>query len=148
AACRSRVGAGDRSGLASPDPPLSPDAQLRAREAPLRRPDLAESHRADLPLRNPAAPDVDRLLCPSAPGRLPEGLLRAHVRRGARRTLLRACRPPAASRGGGRDGGPPGDDRGDRELLLLQPALRRAVPHGPRRRPAPGRAAAASSLVA
>jgi hypothetical protein len=148
ASSRTRIGAGDRSRMAPPDPALPPDAQLRAREAPLRRPDLAESHRADVPLRDPAAPDVDRLPRAPAPGRPPESVVRGHVRGGGHRAVLPLRRTTAASRVCGRDGRSPGDDRRDRQLLLLQPAFRRFVPHRPRRRPAPGGAAAASRPVA
>src|SRR5262249_36099133 len=62
-----RVGARAGRALAAAAAPLPPDAELRPREAALRRSHLARPDRAQPALRDTAAADVDRILRPSAP---------------------------------------------------------------------------------
>ena len=101
---------------------------------------VAPAHSPGLPLRDPAAPDLDRVVCPSAPRPGPSGCDGGDVSDRARRPLasVRAGAPPlpqvCRSR---RPRVAAGGDRAHGELRILQPAGGRTVHPGARRRAPP-----------
>ncbi len=103
-------------------------------EAPERRRRLASLDGPPVPLRNPAASDVGRLVRSPVARLVPDALRRPHVRRRARRSssrVRRAARAPRRSRVLRRL---PASDRGHGQLRLLQPPDHRPLCDASRRR--------------
>src|SRR2546425_850942 len=128
--CRAAgIGAGAISPVVAAVPP---DLPVGYREADERRPHVAQSHGARLPLLDAAAPHLDRLVRESAPGRRQEADGGGHLSARDRRPVPDLRAPPRAAcglRGRDLDAAP---DLRDWELQLLQ------SPHDRPRAPAGG----------
>src|SRR5207245_2136334 len=97
ARCRAAgIGAGAISPVVAAVPP---DLPVGHREADERRPHVAQSHGARLPLLDAAAPHLDRLVRESAPGRRQEADGGGHLSARDRRPVPYLRAPPRAARG-------------------------------------------------
>ena len=116
------------------------DVPLRRGQAAQPRLDMVATDRTRRALPDPAAAGHGKLVRPPPPGLVPPPFGRDHVRGRAGRALVPVLAPPATARSGSA-AGTPVVDRGDRQLRLLQPADRRALPvlapRQPRARPIP-----------
>src|SRR5438445_348580 len=133
ARCRAPgIGAGALSPRVAAVPPNVP---VGHREADERRPHVAQSHGARLPLLDSTAPHLERLVCESAPGWRQEADGRGHLSARDRRPVPDLRAPPCAARRLHRDNPDAAPDLRDRELQLLQSAHRGTrAPAGGRRR--------------
>ncbi len=124
---RSRGSSGHRA-WPRPLAALPPDVLLRRRQACQRRPDVAQPHGPAPPLRDAAAPDVDRLVRAPPSRESTERLRRGPVRRRARRFAADLRAAPASQFRARPARRPPGRDRPHRQLRVLQPPRDRALP--------------------
>src|ERR1019366_4374859 len=104
------------------------DVPVRLRQTAEPRSGLAQPDGAHLPLRKPAAADMDRLVCAPVAGVGAEDLRRHDVRHRAIYPVPDLWAAAAAPLGVPGIGRLPGADLPHRQLLLFQPADCRALP--------------------
>src|SRR5262249_4730093 len=131
AAAADGAAAGARDALAAPVAPVSTDVLLGPGQAYKRRPDLARVDGHAIPLRDPAAAAVDRVVHAPAPGLVAKRVGPVYVRCGIG-VAVSDLRPTPGAAGDLRGlRGPATAHHRHRQLRLLQPAVDHAVRTAP-----------------
>ena len=113
--------------VALPAPGGQADVSLGRGQAAQPGFDVVATHRTRRALLHPASACHGELVRPPPPGLVPPTVGRDHVRGRAGRALVPVLAPPATALCLA-PAGTPAPDRGDRQLRLLQPSDRRALP--------------------